>query len=80
MLSLGEAKWGEVLGARHVERLRRARDLLAARGWQTGGAVLALYSGAGFEPDLGAGDDPDLGADDDPALTVGPDGLFTDAT
>lgn len=32
ILSLGEAKWGDVLGARHVDRLRRARDLLTGRG------------------------------------------------
>lgn len=52
LLSLGEAKWGEVMGARHVDRLRRARDLLAARGYDTRDTVLACYSGAGFEPGL----------------------------
>ena len=30
ILSLGEAKWGEVMGGYHVERLARARDLLSA--------------------------------------------------
>ena len=50
VLSLGEAKWGELMGHRHVERLRRARDLLAARGYDTRDTVLACFSGAGFEP------------------------------
>lgn len=52
VLSLGEAKWGKVMGARHVDRLRRARDILAAKGYDTRDTVLACYSGAGFEPDL----------------------------
>jgi hypothetical protein len=30
VLSLGEAKWGEVMGRHHLQRLARARDLLAA--------------------------------------------------
>lgn len=53
VLSLGEAKWGEVMGTRHVERLRRARDLLAGRGYDTRDTFLACYSGAGFEPGMG---------------------------
>ncbi|WP_449062759.1 ATP-binding protein [Planomonospora algeriensis] len=52
VLSLGEAKWGDVMGGRHVERLRRARDLLAGKGYDTRETVLACYSGAGFEPAL----------------------------
>jgi uncharacterized protein len=59
VLSLGEAKWGETVGSRHVERLRRARDLLASRGYDTRKTVLTLYSGAGFEPGLGASAAPD---------------------
>jgi AAA+ ATPase superfamily predicted ATPase len=55
LLSLGEVKWGEVMGARHVERLRRARDLLAGRGYDTRDTVLTCYSGAGFESDLAEG-------------------------
>lgn len=54
VLSLGEAKWDEVMGPRHVERLRRARDLLAVKGYNTSRAVLACYSGAGFSDDLRA--------------------------
>ncbi|MFV2088882.1 AAA family ATPase [Micromonospora sp. LOL_021] len=52
LLSLGEVKWGEVMGARHVDRLRRARDLLAGRGYDTRDTVLTCYSGVGFEPGL----------------------------
>jgi AAA+ ATPase superfamily predicted ATPase len=51
VLSLGEAKWGEVMGRRHVARLERARELLS-KDYDTSDTVLACYSGAGFEPDL----------------------------
>ena len=54
VLSLGEAKFGDVMGARHLQRLHRARDLLAERGYDTRGTVLACYGGAGFEPGLEA--------------------------
>ncbi|MFG1819091.1 ATP-binding protein [Kribbella sp. NPDC049174] len=64
ILSLGEVKWGEVMGRRHVERLERARQLLS-RDYDTSETILACYSGAGFEPDI------------DPAvLTVGLDDLY----
>ncbi|MFC0864799.1 ATP-binding protein [Sphaerimonospora cavernae] len=52
--SLGEAKWDKVMGLRHLERLRRARDLLSAKGYDTSGTTLACYSGAGFDGDLRA--------------------------
>jgi len=39
---------------RHVERLRRARDLLAVKGFDTRDTVLSCYSGAGFSPELKA--------------------------
>jgi AAA+ ATPase superfamily predicted ATPase len=52
ILSLGEAKWGEVLGARHVERLGRARDLLAHKGYDTRDTLLACYSGAGVTAEV----------------------------
>jgi uncharacterized protein len=48
VLSLGEAKWGETMGGRHVERLRRTAELLTARGYETRDAVLACY-GTDFE-------------------------------
>lgn len=52
ILSLGEVKWDKVLTAGHVERLRRARDLLAVKGYDTTGTVLACYGGAGFQADV----------------------------
>jgi AAA+ ATPase superfamily predicted ATPase len=60
VLSLGEAKWDKVMNTGHLERLRRARDLLAVKGYDTGGTRLACYSGAGFDPELAnrAADDP----------------------
>jgi hypothetical protein len=39
---------------RQVERLRRARDLLAVRGFDTKDTVLSCFSGAGFSPELQA--------------------------
>jgi uncharacterized protein len=51
LLSLGEVKWGEVMGRQHVERLARARDLLSAS-FDTRDCVLACYSAAGFRDDL----------------------------
>jgi uncharacterized protein len=52
VLSLGEAKWGEVMGLRHLHRLGRARDLLAAKNYDTRDTVLACYSAAGFDQGL----------------------------
>ena len=54
VISLGEAKWGKVMGIRHLERLRRARALLTVKGYNTTDTTLACYSGAGFEPELQA--------------------------
>lgn len=48
--SLGLAAWDEVLGAAHVERLRTARALLAARGYDVRDTRLTCYGAAGFEP------------------------------
>jgi AAA+ ATPase superfamily predicted ATPase len=52
VLALGEANWGEVIEPRHIDRLRRARELLRARGYDTENTVLTCYSGAGFAADL----------------------------
>jgi len=52
VLSLGEAKWGDVMDVRHIERLRRARDLLSVKGYDTATTVLTCYSGAGFSEEL----------------------------
>ncbi|MEV0594017.1 ATP-binding protein [Nonomuraea cavernae] len=54
IVSLGEAKWGKVMGQGHSARLRRARDLLAAKGYDVRDTVLACYSGAGFDDALRA--------------------------
>lgn len=54
VLSLGEVKWGRVMGIRHLNRLVRARDLLTQQGLDTSGTVLACYSGAGFDDELRA--------------------------
>jgi uncharacterized protein len=52
ILSLGEVKWGKTMTMRHFDRLRRARDLLSVRGYDTTGTKLACYSAAGFDADL----------------------------
>ncbi|MGA5759292.1 ATP-binding protein [Nonomuraea bangladeshensis] len=52
VLSLGEVKWDEVLTVGHADRLRRARDLLAVKGYDTRDTVLACYGGAGFQQDM----------------------------
>lgn len=54
ILALGEVKWGSVLGTRHVARLRRARELLAARGFDTRDTKLACFAAAGFDAELAA--------------------------
>jgi len=51
VLSLGEVKWGEVMGRRHVDRLNRARQLLS-KDYDTSETILACYSAAGFEADI----------------------------
>jgi AAA+ ATPase superfamily predicted ATPase len=60
VLSLGEAKWDRTMDLRDVERLRRARDLLAVKGFDTRDALLSCYSGAGFSDGLRATQDHDI--------------------
>src|SRR5215470_5949066 len=60
VLSLGEAKWDRTMDHRDVERLRRARDLLAVKGFDTRDALLSCYSGAGFSDGLRAAQDHDI--------------------
>ncbi|MEV5407831.1 hypothetical protein AB0K60_03185 [Thermopolyspora sp. NPDC052614] len=38
------------MGASHVERLRRARELLADRGYDTADTALLCHAGANVEP------------------------------
>lgn len=49
---LGEAKWGTIMGNNHVERLRRARQLLAHSGWDVSPCRIACFSAAGFTDSL----------------------------
>ncbi|MFI7134609.1 ATP-binding protein [Nonomuraea sp. NPDC050153] len=60
ILSLGEAKWGEVMSRRHLQRLARARELLGEKGYDTRETVLTCYGGSGFSDELSvaAGEDP----------------------
>ncbi|MEU0569618.1 ATP-binding protein [Nonomuraea sp. NPDC005983] len=68
--SLGEAKWGKVMGLRHLDRLRQAKDLLEAKGYDTSDTVLTCYSGNGFDDELKAvaQEDPQVLLVDLPAL------------
>ncbi|GGL06897.1 hypothetical protein [Planomonospora parontospora] len=54
VLSLGEAEWDKPMGLRHLDRLRRARDLLSVKGYDTSATVPACYGGAEFDADLHA--------------------------
>ncbi|MGO8958921.1 MAG: ATP-binding protein [Streptosporangiaceae bacterium] len=54
LISLGEVKWGDMMGRRNLGRLRRARELLAANGYGTSETVLACYARAGFDAELRA--------------------------
>jgi uncharacterized protein len=62
VLSLGEAKWDKVMNPGHLERLRRARDLLAVKGYDTEQTRLTCYGGAHFDPELAnrASGDPSI--------------------
>ncbi|MFG1946749.1 ATP-binding protein [Nonomuraea sp. NPDC048826] len=71
VLSLGEAKWGDFMGEGHVERLRRIRDLLTARGYDTRSTRLACYSAAGFTTELVAA------ASSGDIMLVPPDQLYS---
>ncbi|MEV0712515.1 AAA family ATPase [Nocardia aurea] len=56
LLSVGEAKWNDVMGSGHIDRLRRIRDLLSTK-FDTTHTRLACYSGAGFMPAARAASD-----------------------
>lgn len=71
VLSLGEAKWGETMGVGHIARLAKARDLLAASGWDTESTKLACYSGVGFTQEL-----RDMANADDSILLIGLDRIY----
>jgi uncharacterized protein len=66
MLAIGEAKWNEVMGMKHLERLRLIRGLLTAQGKPgAASARLLCFSGAGFTDELRA----ESAAADDVVLT-----------
>ncbi|MBO0802797.1 MAG: ATP-binding protein [Nocardiopsaceae bacterium] len=72
LLAIGEAKWGEVMGSRHLERLRRIKSLLGAHGrYGTRQTKLMCFSGAGFTDGL-----RELAADDDGVLLIGVGELY----
>jgi uncharacterized protein len=55
LLAIGEAKWNEMMGIKHLERLRRIRGLLIAQD-RPGAATARLFcfSGVGFTDELHA--------------------------
>ncbi|HEY1704629.1 MAG TPA: hypothetical protein VGG75_33445 [Trebonia sp.] len=73
IVSLGEAKWGEVMGIAHLHRLERAAALLATRKFDTRDTILACYSAAGFDDDL-----RDRAARDPRLRLIGPEDLYAD--
>lgn len=53
LLAIGEAKWGEVMGVGHLDRLRHIKSLLMTKGqYSAGDAHLLCFSAAGFSPQL----------------------------
>ena len=63
LLAIGEAKWNEVMGVHHLERLRHVKSLIGSRSrYDTSGTRLACFSGAGFTDELRAAADsaPDV--------------------
>lgn len=53
LLAIGEAKWNDIMGAGHLERLRRIRTLVEQNAsYDTSRTRLACFSGAGFTPEL----------------------------
>lgn len=66
LLAIGEAKWGEVMGPAHIDRLRLIKSLLSAGGrYDTAQAKRMCFSGAGFTSGL-----CDLAASDSSILLV----------
>ncbi|MFL4903812.1 AAA family ATPase [Streptomyces sp. MMS24-I2-30] len=54
LVSVGLARWDEVMERHHLERVRSLLTALADRGETVAGTRPALYSGVGFSPDLRA--------------------------
>ncbi|WP_206306067.1 ATP-binding protein [Streptomyces sp. RFCAC02] len=73
LLAIGEAKWSDVLGAGHLERLRHIRSLLIRNGTATEATRLYCFSGTGFTDELRhlAENDPSIQLIDLPRLYHG---------
>ncbi|MEV6350299.1 ATP-binding protein [Actinoplanes sp. NPDC051851] len=55
LLGIGEATWNDVMGAGHLRRLARIRELIQERrGTRAGECRLLMFSGAGFTEELRA--------------------------
>lgn len=75
LLAIGEAKWNDVMGLGHLDRLHRLRDLLRANDrFDTSGTRLICFSGAGFTEDL------KTRARDGEVILVGLDDLYRPAS
>jgi len=64
LLAIGEAKWNDVMGLGHLDRLRHIRDLITVAGrYDTRHTQLICFSGAGFTSELSsiAADVDDIG-------------------
>ena len=69
MLAIGEAKWGDEIGPRHVERLDRIRSILRNRtDVDASGCQLILFAGRGFAAGLRDELPPDVHLVDLPQL------------
>lgn len=72
LLAIGEAKWGEVMGSAHIDRLRLIHSLISAAGrYDTTQTKLMCFSGAGFTTGL-----RDLAASDPRILLVDAGDLY----
>ncbi|MBB5130918.1 hypothetical protein HNP84_000606 [Thermocatellispora tengchongensis] len=55
LLLIGAARWDDVMGPEHLDRLRRLRSLVAGGGrYDTTSTLLACFSGVGFSDELRA--------------------------
>jgi hypothetical protein len=53
LLAVGEAKWGQIMGTAHLQRLRRVVEIVERSGrYDTSDVVLTCFSGTGFTADL----------------------------
>lgn len=72
LLSVGLARWDEVMDLHHLDRLRHLLDVLAEHGEDVARTVPACYSAAGFDPALRRAEAE--GA----VVLVGPERLYED--